>query len=160
MGNLKLYCQKAVITPLVILAVLILFLVSMLRVAPPVEDGALSESFFPTLIFLTGAPVAVLLLIEGIKTARNAQSQERTAGKQGEYRKVFLVAAVILFLALTFELLGYVITAPIFVFLFMLIYDDKPQKIARKMLYTVLITAFVYVLYGIVFDVRFPQPWR
>jgi hypothetical protein len=132
----------------------------MLRVAPPIENGSLSESFFPTLIFLIGAPVAILLFFDGIKSVRKEQPQKKESEKHGGYRKIFLITAVILFLAFTFELLGYVITAPIFVFLFMLIYDDKPQKIVQKLIYTIVISAFVYVLYGIIFDVRFPQPWR
>lgn len=160
MGKLKPYCQKAVITPLIIIAVLLVFLVSMLRVAPPVEDGVLSESFFPTLIFLVGTPVAFLLLFDGIKTVRKEQSQKQAAENQGGYKKIFFITAVILFLVFTFELFGYAIVAPIFVFLFMLIYDDKPQKIAQKLICAIVIAAFVYVLYGIVFDVRFPQPWR
>jgi hypothetical protein len=52
-----------------------------------------------------------------------------------------------------------VITAPLYVFSFMLVYDDKPQKILRKIIYALLVTAFVYVLYAIVFDIRFPQIW-
>jgi hypothetical protein len=133
---------------------------SMLRVAPPIEDGVLSESFFPMLIFLVGAPVSIMLLFESIKSVHKEQDQKKETKKHGGNRKIFLIAALIFFLAFTFELLGYVIVAPVFVFLFMLIYDDKPQKIVRKLIYTVLISAFVYVLYGILFDVHFPQPWR
>jgi hypothetical protein len=160
MEKLKLYCRKSVITPLVTLGVLIVFVVSMLRVAPPVEDGSLSESFFPVLIFLAGAPAAILLFFDALRTIRKEQPVKKEPEKRGGCGKIFLVAALILFLALTFEPLGYAITAPVFVFLFMLIYDDKPQKIIQKIIYTLLITVFVYILYGVIFDVRFPQPWR
>jgi hypothetical protein len=160
MEKLKLYCHKAVITPLITFAVLLVYLISMLRVAAPIEDGILSESFFPMLIFLIGAPVSILLLLDGIKSTPKEQTGNKDRENKAGSKKPFFIALIILFLVFAFEPLGYIVTAPVFVFLFMLIYDDKPQKIVRKLIYTLLVVAFVYVLYGIVFDVRFPQPWR
>lgn len=160
MEKLKMYCRKPVMTPLVTLAVLIVYLMSMLRVAPPIDDGLLSESFFPLLIFLTGAPVSILLLFDGVKSTSKESAKVKEGKKQINNKKPFFIALLILFLALAFEPLGFVVVASVFVFLFMLIYDDKPQKIVRKIVYTVLIVAFVYVLYGVIFDIRFPQPWR
>jgi cobalamin synthase len=160
MEKLKLYCHKAVITPLAILAVLLVYLVSMLRVAAPIEDGILSESFFPLLIVLVAAPVSILLLFDAIKSTPKKQAGGGETKNKADSKKPFFIALLVLFLVLAFEPLGYIVTAPVFVFLFMLIYDDKPQKIVRKLIYTLLVVAFVYVLYGIVFDVRFPQPWR
>jgi hypothetical protein len=160
MEKLRMYCHKAVITPLITLAVLIIYLISMLRVASPIEDGLLSESFFPLLIFLVGAPVSVLLLFDGIKSTPKEQTGDNEAKKQANIKKPFFITLLVLFLVVTFEPLGYIVVAPVFVFLFMLVYDDKPQKIVQKIIYTVLIVAFVYILYGIVFDVRFPRPWR
>ena len=59
-----------------------------------------------------------------------------------------------------FDILGFALLAPLYVFFFMLVYDDKPQHIRRKIIYALLISAMVYVLYVIVFDIRFPQIWR
>jgi hypothetical protein len=160
MEKLKMYCHKAVITPLVTLGVLIVYLVSMLRVAPPIDDGLLSESFFPLLIFLAGAPVSILLLLDGIKSTPKEGAGDNETKKRTSVKKPFFITLLILFFVFTFETLGFLAAAPVFVFLFMLIYDDKPRKIVRKIIYTVLIAAFVYVLYGIVFDVRFPSPGR
>jgi MFS family permease len=160
MEKLKMYCHKAVITPLVSLVVLIIYLISMLGVASPIEDGLLSESFFPLLIFLLGAPVSVLLFLDGIKSIPKEQTEDNKTKKQASNKKPLFITLLVLFLVFTFESLGYMVVASVFVFFFMLIYDDKPQKIVRKIIYTALIVAFVYVLYGIVFDVRFPQPWR
>jgi cell division protein FtsW (lipid II flippase) len=109
---------------------------------------------------LVGAPVSVLLLFDGIKFISKERTDDNETKKQTSIKKPFFITLLILFLVFTFETLGFMVVAPVFVFLFMLIYDDKPQKIVRKIIYTVLIVAFVYVLYGIVFDVRFPQLGR
>lgn len=61
---------------------------------------------------------------------------------------------------LLFEILGFTILAPLYVFFFMLIYDDKPQDIVKKIIYALLIGVVVYVMYVIGFDIRFPELWR
>jgi hypothetical protein len=156
MEKVKMYVRREIITPLAAMIVLTIYVISALRMAAPVKGGLLQESFFPLLIFLFGVPVAFSLLYEAV---RNIQ-KETAAGQAAERKqfnvKPFLIALLTLFLAVGLEPLGFFITAPIYVFLFMLIYDDKLQQIPRKIIYTALIIAFVYVLYTVVFDIRFP----
>jgi hypothetical protein len=122
----------------------------------PVKGGLLQESFFPLLIFLFGAPVSVSLFYEAFKKIQKEAASGQGAEKKKFIVKPILIALLTLFLAIGLEPLGFFITAPIYVFLFMLIYDDKPQQIVRKIIYTALIITVVYVLYTVMFDIRFP----
>jgi hypothetical protein len=161
MEQLKVYIRRSVITPLVTLIVLFVYGFSALKIAPPLgQDGILSESFFPLLIFLLAAPVSVKMLFDAVKAVQKEQSDNKKNKPRSFNIKPVLVGLIILFLALGLNPLGYVIVAPVFVFLFMLIYDDKPQGILKKILFTILITILVYVLYEIVFDIQFPEFWR
>jgi hypothetical protein len=155
--SIKAYIRREVITPLVILAVLAVYIVSALRLSPPLVKGLPQESFFPLLIFILAVPAALMLLYRGVREVRRGDSVP-SGGTFGV--KPFLIALISALLILFFEPLGFAITAPLYVFCFMMIYDDKPQGIIRKIIYTLLITAVVYVLYVVVFNIRFPQIWQ
>jgi hypothetical protein len=156
MEKIKAYIRKEIITPLVVLFFLTIYVVSALKLSPPVVGGLLQESFFPLLIFVIAAPVALMLLFEAVKKIRSETSQ---SAKAKINIKPLLIAGITALFILGFEPLGFVITAPVYVFLFMLIYDDKPQGIVKKIIFALLISAFVYLLYAFVFGIRFPQIW-
>jgi putative tricarboxylic transport membrane protein len=159
MEKIKIYVRKETVTPVVILAVLIIYVTAALNMSPPVANGLLQESFFPLLVFIAGSPPAVLLLVEALKKINKETADKQERPKRNINIKPLLIGLISVFLVVGFEPLGFFVTAPVFVFLFMLIYDDKPQGIIRKIIYTILVIAFVYVLYTVVFNIRFPVFW-
>jgi putative tricarboxylic transport membrane protein len=159
MEKIKIYVRKETVTPVVILAVLIIYVAAALNMAPPVVNGLLQESFFPLLIFIAGVPPAVLLLMDALKKINKEIADKQEKPKRKFNIKPLLIGLISIFLVVGFEPLGFFVTAPVFIFLFMLIYDDKPQRIIRKIIYTVLVVTFVYVLYTVVFNIRFPVFW-
>jgi uncharacterized membrane protein YbhN (UPF0104 family) len=140
---------------------LVIYVVSALQMAPPVVKGMLSESSFPVMIFLIATPAAIIQLLAGLKIAKLEVSEVKvvTETKKKSIKPVLTVLIIAVFVLL-FDLLGFTVLAPLYVFFFMLVYDDKPQHILKKIIYAVLVSAVVYVLYVIVFDIRFPQIWR
>jgi hypothetical protein len=74
--------------------------------------------------------------------------------------KPFLTVLVMAVFVALFDILGFTVLAPLYVFAFMLIFDDKPQHIVRKIIYSLIIGVLVYIMYVIAFDIRFPQIWR
>jgi len=155
------YLQARVIIPACMQIALIIYVVSALQMAPPIVKGMLSESSFPVMIFLIATPAAIMQLLTGLKASKKeiAEAIGVTETKKKSIKPVltFLIMAVCVLL---FDLFGFTLLAPLYVFFFMLVYDDKPQQIPRKIIYALLITAVVYVLYVIVFNIRFPQIWR
>lgn len=162
MKTLKLYLQAKVMIPLVMQIALIIYVVSALRMAPPVVEGLLSESSFPFFIFLIATPAALKLLFDGLKAVTQERQQQETVvvEKKKKSLKPFLTVLIMAVFTLLFEKLGFTVLAPLYVFFFMLVYDDKPQDIVRKIIYALLIGIMVYVLYAIAFDIRFPEIWR
>jgi hypothetical protein len=159
--ELKVYLRRSVITPVITLIALFVYGFSALKIAPPIAgDGILSESFFPLLVFLLAAPFSIKMIFDAIKTVQKEQPDDKKSETPLFSLKPGLIGLITLFLALGLAPLGYVIVAPVYVFLFMLIYDDKPQGILKKIIFTIFITIFVYVLYEIIFDIQFPEIWR
>ncbi|MGB4407597.1 MAG: tripartite tricarboxylate transporter TctB family protein [Sphaerochaeta sp.] len=155
------YLQARVIIPACMQIALIIYVVSALQMAPPIVKGMLSESSFPVMIFLIATPAAITQLLAGLKIAKLEVSEVKvvTETKKKSIKPVLTVLIIAVFVLL-FDLLGFTVLAPLYVFFFMLVYDDKPQHILKKIIYAVLVSAVVYVLYVIVFDIRFPQIWR
>ncbi len=154
---MKKFLRKEVLTPAVTLLFLLLYSLEAAKLSAPVVDGVPQESFFPIIIVVIGVVAAAFLLYSGIKTAlaEGEKKQEKPASI-----KPLLVVAALAFLIAFFDILGYAIVAPIFVFALMMIFDDKPQGWKKKILISVLMSVFVYVLYTYVFDINFPQIWR
>jgi hypothetical protein len=159
MEKIRVYLRKEIITPVICIIFMTAYIVSALQMAPPLANRELQESFFPLLIYILGFPTALLLLYDGIKAVRSNKSEKGESEKKKVSKKPLLVALITVLLILTLKLFGFFISAGLFVFLFMLIYDDKPQQILRKLVYTVFIVGFVYILYIVIFDIRFPSFW-
>ena len=155
------YLQAKVIIPACMQIALIIYVVSALQMAPPIVKGMLSESSFPVMIFLVATPAAIIQLLKGLKASKEeiAEAQAVIEPKKKSIKPVLTVLIMAVFVLL-FDLLGFALLAPLYVFFFMLVYDDKPQHILKKIIYSLLVSAVVYVLYVIVFDIRFPQIWR
>ncbi len=155
------YLQARVIIPACMQIALIIYVVSALQMAPPIVKGMLSESSFPVMIFLIATPAAIMQLLSGLKASKKeiAEAKAVTETKKKSLKPAMTVLIIAVFVLL-FDLLGFALLAPLYVFFFMLVYDDKPQHILKKIIYALLISAAVYVLYVIAFDIRFPQIWR
>jgi hypothetical protein len=162
MKTLKPYLQAKVMIPFFMQIALIIYVISALQLAPPMVDGLLSESSFPCIIFLIATPAALKLLFDGLKAVRKELASAGNAPVQPKKKSIkpVLVVVIMAVFMLLFETLGFSVLAPLYVFFFMLVYDDKPQDIGKKIIYSILIAAVVYVLYVVAFDIRFPEIWR
>lgn len=155
------YLQSRVIIPACMQIALIIYVVSALQMAPPIVKGMLSESSFPVMIFLIATPAAIIQLLKGLKASKKEISEAKAVveTKKTSIKPVLTVLIMVVFILL-FDVLGFSLLAPLYVFFFMLVYDDKPQHILRKIIYALLVSAVVYVMYVMVFDIRFPEIWR
>ena len=139
---------------------LLIYVISALQLAPPIVNGLLSESSFPFIVFLVATPAALKLLFDGIKVVRKEIAENKAVAAKKKSMKPVLIVLILAVFALLFDTLGFTVLAPLYVFFFMLVYDDKPQHIVKKIIYSLLISVVVYVLYAIAFDIRFPEIWR
>ncbi|MGI6029224.1 MAG: tripartite tricarboxylate transporter TctB family protein [Candidatus Heteroscillospira sp.] len=155
---MKKYLTKDVIVPAVTLLFFIVYILEALKLSAPVVDGVPQETFFPVIIFIFGTAATIMLLVSGIKkvSAANYVAPEK---KKINYKPFYIVLATAAFIFF-FDILGYTIMAPLYLFTMMMIYDDKPQHIVKKIVYSVLITIFVYIIYNFVFGISFPEIWR
>ena len=156
---MKKYLTKDIIIPVATILFLFIYILEALRkLSAPIVDGVPQETFFPVIIFIFGLCGAVSLLIPAIRKVHAAEDvpPEKTPIS---IKPILVVAATALFIFL-FDILGFTICAPLYVFAMMNIFDDKPQHFVKKIIYSILVTVFVYVLYNYVFDINFPEIWR
>ncbi|MDR1179526.1 MAG: tripartite tricarboxylate transporter TctB family protein [Spirochaetales bacterium] len=159
MENIKPYMRKEIVTPVAAFAIMTAYVIVALNMSPLVVNGLLQESFFPLLIYIFGVPAVIFLFVDGYKKIKKEAADKTEIPTTKRSIKPLLIGLISFFLVLGFEPLGFLITAPIFIFCFMLIYDDKLRQIPRKIIFTLIITALVYLLYTIVFDIQFPVLW-
>ncbi len=154
---MKQYLNKEVCTPLGVLIFLAIYAKEAMKDSAPIIDGVPQESFFPLIICIFGSISALVLLITALK--ESAKKEEVKKKEKFNPKTIYTIAAMAAFVFL-FEILGFMFTAPFLVFAMMLIYDDRPQDIPKKILFSILITAAIYVLYAFVFEINFPEIWR
>ena len=167
------YLSSNVLTPAVILVILIGYLAESLRMSWIVKDGLPSESFFPVLIFLLGFPIAIYLLVSGlteakknkalpeeVATCNKTETEDKEAGVIKIAHKPVYITILTFVFVFVFKYLGYSISAPLYVFAFQLIYDDKMEHLLKKAITSVVIALLVYGLYVGVFNIMFPEVWK
>ena len=154
----KFLCKDVLIPVVTILFLCVYIMEALMKLSAPLVDGVPQETFFPVIIFVFGMCGALSLLIPAVKKVCSADyvapDRQKISFKPFY---VFIAFAAFIFL---FDILGFTICAPIFVFAMMNIFDDKPQQFGKKAIYTVIVVAFVYVLYNYVFEINFPEIWR
>ena len=146
--------------PLCMQIALTIYLISALQLAPPMVNGLLSESSFPVLIFLVSTPAALKLLVDGLKAVTKEVAENKQVIVRKKSIKPALIVLILAVFILLFDILGFSVLAPLYVFFFMLVYDDKPQFIVKMIIFALLISLAVYAMYVIAFDIRFPEIWR
>ena len=154
----KFLCKDVLIPVVTILFLLVYILEALRKLSAPMVDGVPQETFFPVIIFVFGMCGAISLLIPAVKKVCAADYVVPDK-KAISFKPLYVFIAFALFIFL-FDTLGFTICAPIFVFAMMNIFDDKPQQFGKKAIYTVIVVAFVYVLYNYVFEINFPEIWR
>lgn len=151
------YLKKEIITPLVTIIFLAVYALEAMKLSPPIVNSVPQETFFPVIIVVFGMIAAVSLLVSALRKFNVSGSADE---KKPMNRKPVYIALLTVALIFLFETLGFFILAPVYLFAMMLIFDDKPQQFFRKIIYSALVTGFIYFVYVFIFDIRFPQIWR
>ena len=150
------YLHSKVIVPAVILAGLIVYLTMGISMGPLILGNKTSESFFPVMLGIIGIPIAIKLLLDAVKEVKQEHQ-----GNEPEAVKVvttpFILSIVSFVYIVLFNYIGLIPAVLIYVFLFLVFFDDKVQQLLRKFVYALLITGVVYLLYWVIFNVQFEK---
>ncbi|MBY6111013.1 tripartite tricarboxylate transporter TctB family protein [Halomonas sp. DP1Y21-3] len=158
-----------------LLALTLIYLLEAFKIAPPINNGALTASFFPVAL-----AVVMLLALGGVILADRREAASGEAGDEagagesdegGDNRGDAKVAAwrgpvavtllTAVYIAL-FAHLGYFIATFLYAFSMTLAFATgrpSPQALAFKALVAGVITLLGYGLFELVFQVRLPTPW-
>ncbi len=151
------YLHSKVMVPAVVLVALLVYLSLAISMGPLFMGEKTSESFFPVLLGVIGIPIAIKLLFDAVRELK----QEQQEGKVESTVKVVTTPLILSFVSLLyivlFKFTGLIPAVLIYVFLFLVFFDDKIQQLFRKFIYALLITGVVYVLYWVIFKVQFEK---
>ncbi len=169
------YLTASVLTPIGIIVILLFYYISSFELGGIIKNDLPSSSFFPFLIFVLGIIAASVLLIEAILEVKKdikenkivEQEIDETREKRDENGRIildpkykpFLITLLTVLFIVMFKYLGYVLTAPLYIFGFQVIYDDKLEKFGKKAIVALIVTLLVYVLYVGCFKILFPEVW-
>lgn len=146
--------RRSVIIPLCLLVFLVFYLIVGLSMGPlMLESGLTNENFLPVVFSIGGILLCVSLISDGVK--EDAPSEG--SGRQKQHfpkKQVVLITDFFLFVIL-YATSGIISSSFVFVFLFMLFFDDQIRHVVRKLIYSALITACIYILYAVIFGVHF-----
>jgi hypothetical protein len=169
------YLTADVLTPVGIIVVLFGYAFETMKMGNIIKNGLPSESFFPFLIFLLGLPFGIYLLVAALLEAKKKIAMQPVAteivedgskekASQGfmikPAHKPLLITVLTFVFIILFQLLGYLITAPLYLFGFQLIYDDKLGNYVKKIIVALIVTVLVYALYVGCFNILFPEVWK
>ena len=139
--------RRSVIIPLCLLVFLVFYLIVGLSMGPlMLESGLTNENFLP-----------VVFSIGGILLGVKEDAPSEGSGRQKQHfpkKQVVLITDFFLFVIL-YATSGIISSSFVFVFLFMLFFDDQIRHVVRKLIYSALITACIYILYAVIFGVHF-----
>ena len=103
-----------------------------------------------------GIPLAIKLLYDAVREVRKEHEN-----REPETVKIVTTPLILSFVSLLYIVLfhftGLLPAVLIYVFLFLIFFDDKIQQLPRKFIYALLITGVIYVLYWVIFKVQFDK---
>lgn len=154
------YLCAEVLTPVFLIILSVLYGLNGLSLSAPVENGALTETFFPTLVMIISCVSCLILLVKSVLKIHKSEKVSKAEAREIVIPwKAFVLMAIMVLFVLLFDTLGFAVLAPLFVFGFMMIYDDRPQHIVKKIIISLIVSVLVFILYELCFDIRFPEIW-
>jgi len=156
------YLRAKVVVPAVMLFLVVGYLIMAIDMGTFFIGEKTGEAFFPLILGIIGVPLATWILYDAVaevrKVAKQGADQEDAGQSAHKRRTTPLILTVVSFVYIAlFHYIGLIPALLIYVFLFMTFFDDKIQHLPRKLLYSVAITAVIYVLYSLIFKVQFDK---
>lgn len=137
----------------VTLAVSVGYLVSALRLGPPISDEGLTPAFFPMLVGCAAILFASILILQKLREVR----EEPAAEAPRTYTHLWVVVAIFLYVV-AFKPLGYFLSSGLFVFALIVLFSSF-EKLLIKAVISAVVTAVAYLMFEQLFGVRLPMLW-
>ncbi len=152
--NLRRFLHRSVLIPLVCMVFLIGYLGVGLSMGPLIlPSGLTNENFIPVIISIIGILLCISIMKDSLKEMDDEEPVKEAEPKFG-LKQIILFADFFLFIGL-YSLVGFIPAAFVFTLIFMVFFDDKVRGLLKKLIISIIITAVVYILYAVVFGVRF-----
>ncbi|GHB21587.1 hypothetical protein GCM10009038_20560 [Salinicola rhizosphaerae] len=153
---------------MVLAVITLIYLISAIRLGPPMRDGNMTASFFPIaigvvmLLALAAAMAHAIRGSRGVTRAKPAASDDAPAARQylglssGAIGVILLTAGYLL----AFDMIGYFVSTFFYVLLLCSLFGGGFTKgLVSRIIAAVVITLAGYLLFEIIFQVRLPTLW-
>lgn len=145
------------LVPVFLLIATTIYLIDAIQLAPPIQNGVLTASFFPVVIstIMYVALLCVLWDIARVPKEAAGSSTEKVDQPLGPLWITLLTGAYIF----TFSTIGYFLPTFFYVFLMTILFGKGLEGLLFKAAASLIITAAGFLLFGLAFQVRLPTLW-
>jgi hypothetical protein len=150
------YLRVKVVVPAVMLLAMMGYLTLAIEMGTFFVGNKTGEAFFPLILGLIGVPLGAKILFDAVQEVR----KEHGGAEQKPFKVVstpFILSIVSFAYIVAFYYIGLIPSMLGYVFLFMVFFDDEVRQLFRKFIYSVIITAVIYLLYAVIFKVQFDK---
>lgn len=145
----------AVVLPVVLIVVTVVYLFEALRTMGPLEEGTGGPSFFPVVVSVIMLIALVPVLLKGLRAAPPADAD--TPARPIDYAApVQVVLATVVYIAL-FKPAGYFLSTALYVLALLFVFRFKGRNRFVNLLWAVLIAGGCFLLFSEIFQIRLPK---
>lgn len=142
--------------PLLLLVFSIAYTGTGISLGPLIVDGRLSPSFFPMILGVLAIGLSLVLTWRSLQGTEQTTDSEKPIGVD-RFRVVLIIASTAAFI-LVFQRIGYLFSAPAYVFSIILLFSDR-RNITRKIVISIVTAMVAYFMFTTGFNVRLPGLW-
>lgn len=121
---------------------------------PAARGDGLGPGGFPRIVTGVMFFLGIMLSLNSFVAIRKGENEEHRMDREDFVRMVVLGGAFLLYITVI-KYLGYIITTPIFIFIFMYLYGDRKWK--RMVIVALIGAAVTFVLFKYVFMIYLPE---
>ncbi|WP_148254171.1 tripartite tricarboxylate transporter TctB family protein [Aidingimonas lacisalsi] len=157
------------VVPALILIVTTIYLVEALKMAPPIQGGDITASFFPVLLAVIMYLSIVVVLWQGRNkrdghdTDDSGDEAKATETGERQFGALWVTLLTGVYIGV-FSVIGYSLSTFLYVFLLTFIFGERGfgkggKAWIVKILAAAIITLLGYALFELIFQVRLPTLW-
>lgn len=129
-----------------------IYMIEAINMGAPIRKGRVDVNFFPIVISCLMYLLTFYLLISSIK--QNKEIIDFNLTKQS--KPILIIIFTVIYI-LILKSTGYMLSSILYIFSIMSIFDSKKRRFYIKIIYAVIITVLIFLLYEKIFAIRLPK---
>jgi len=127
-------------------------MIEAINMGSPIRKGRVDVNFFPIVISCLMYLITLYLLIDSLKQKKEIIDFNLT----NKTKPILIIIFTVIYI-LILKSTGYMLSSILYIFSIISIFDSKKRKLYIKIIYAVIITVLIFLLYEKIFAIRLPK---